>query len=116
MAKNIEPDQQPLVEMMNGVEDAYCQIVDGPISLNKAEEHFGYLEPREANPIKLMPMLIPMSSSEPDSIENPCIPIPVEPIPEDQEELLDPDVTLHYYEFENLTFSRHNKVVNLKKL
>ena len=102
--------------MMNGVEDEYCQRVDDPISLNKAEEHFGYLEPREANPIKLIPMLIPMSTSEPDSLENPCILMPVEPIPEDQEELLDPDVTLHYYEFENLTFSRHNKVVNLKKL
>ena len=49
--------------MMNGVEDAYCQIVDDPISLKKAEEHLGYLEPREANPTKLMPMLIPMSSS-----------------------------------------------------
>ena len=63
MSKNIETDQQPLVAMMNGVEDAYCQIVDDPISLKKAEEHLGYLEPREANPTKLMPMLIPMSSS-----------------------------------------------------
>ena len=61
-------------------------------------------------------MLIPMSPSEPDSSENPCILLPKEPEPEDQEELLDPDVNLHYYEFENLTFSRHNKVVNLKKL
>ena len=93
MAKNIEPDQQPLVEMMNGVEDAYCQVVDDPISLNKAEEHLGYLEPLEANPIKLIPMLIPMSPSEPDSSENPSILMPMEPIPEDQEELLDPDVT-----------------------
>ena len=37
-------------------------------------------------------------------------------MPDQDVELTDADAGLHYCEFENLTFARHNKVVNLNKL